>query len=168
MRDAQDVSGSIVLRRPQSEMGAKLFSLVSQCPPLDPNSMYCNLLQCSHFADTCIAAERGEELVGFMSGYWVPDREHKTLFVWQVAVAESARGQGLASRMLEALVQRCSGVEIIETTITSNNAASWKLFESFARRHDVTLQSSVMFDHTVHFQGQHDTENLVRLGPLVT
>ena len=81
------------LRQPTATDGANLFELVAQCPPLDGNSMYCNLLQCSHFADTSVAAETDGELVGFISAYRVPERRD-TLFVWQVAVGASARGRG--------------------------------------------------------------------------
>ncbi|MDA3870409.1 MAG: diaminobutyrate acetyltransferase, partial [Gammaproteobacteria bacterium] len=89
----------IELRKPISTDGAAVHRLISQCPPLDTNSMYCNLLQCTHFADTSVAAVQENELVGFVSGYIVPQRAD-TLFVWQVAVGDKARGQGLAGRML--------------------------------------------------------------------
>ena len=35
-----------------------IWELISACPPLDTNSAYANLLQCTHFADTCVIAER--------------------------------------------------------------------------------------------------------------
>merc|ERR1712169_161542 len=38
-------------RKPVSTDGSDVFALVERCKPLDVNSMYCNLLQCSHFAD---------------------------------------------------------------------------------------------------------------------
>src|SRR5690606_42164986 len=67
------------------------LELVARCQPLDTNSVYCNLLQCSDFADTAIAAEDANgQLVGFISGYRPPSRPD-TLFVWQVAVDASMR-----------------------------------------------------------------------------
>ena len=88
---------AITLRKPTKDDGYRLHQLVAECPPLDPNSIYCNLLQCSHFAETGVAAEKGGDLVGFISGY-IPPQQPETVFVWQVAVHEKGRGQGLAKR----------------------------------------------------------------------
>ena len=157
---------AISLRPPASQDGAAVHKLVDRCPPLDPNSMYCNLLQCSHFAATSVAAEAGGELVGFVSGYRIPDRPD-TLFVWQVAVGEKARGQGLASRMVADILGRPGNADLryIETSITEANRASWSVFEKLARKLDAELNSSVMFDRSEHFAGEHDSEMLVRIGP---
>lgn len=157
---------SIELRPPTLEDGMSVFQLVENCPPLDTNSSYCNLLQCSHFAATSVAAERDGELVGFISGYILPDRPD-TLFVWQVAVAEAARGVGLASKMLIHILDRpqCGGVQYLETTITEDNSASWALFKSLAKKLPSELNSSPWMDKEAHFRGQHDSEALVRLGP---
>jgi L-2,4-diaminobutyric acid acetyltransferase len=131
--------------------------------------MYCNLLQCSHFSTTSVAAELNDEVVGFISGYIQPDKPD-TLFVWQVAVGEAARGQGLAGRMLQDLLSRdaTQSVRYIETTITPDNRASWALFESLANKLDAPLSRSVMFDRQQHFAGQHETEMLVRIGPVTS
>lgn len=165
---AADHPGTITLQVPASGLGHAVYELVQNCPPLDPNSMYCNLLQCSHFAETSVAALRDGELVGFISGYLIPGKEEQTLFVWQVAVAESARGCGLASSMLEHLLARpgCANVSYVETTITESNRASWCLFERLARTRQTELQRSVMFDQQRHFNGAHATEMLARVGPL--
>ena len=48
---------AISLRTPVKDDGFRLHQLVAECPPLDPNSIYCNLLQCSHFAETGVAAD---------------------------------------------------------------------------------------------------------------
>lgn len=144
-----------------------LHRLVLDCPPLDPNSSYCNLLQCSHFSDTSIAAFRDEALMGSITGYRIPGRED-TLFVWQVAVHPEARGQGLARTLLRKLVFRMAslGVRYVETSITLGNEASWRLFTGFAAELQANLEHSVMFEQSLHFQGAHDTEHLVRIGPV--
>lgn len=118
------------------------------------------------FAETAVAAVLENELVGFISGYRIPQRP-ETLFVWQVAVGEKARGQGLAGRMLKEILLREQNRDIkrIETTITPDNKASWALFESLARKLDTEISSSVMFDRKQHFADQHDTEMLVKVGP---
>ncbi len=166
MTNNKPEKASITLREPIAEDGASVFDLISACPPLDTNSMYCNLLQSSHFSQTSVAAEMDGNLVGFISGYVLP-KQPDTLFIWQVAVGEKARGQGLASRMLRHILERdiCKPVKYIETTITPDNRASWALFESLANKLNTQLNRSVMFDRQQHFAGQHETEMLVKVGP---
>lgn len=155
------------MRLPTAEDGKEIHALVGRCPPLDPNSLYCNLLQAHHFAHTSIVAELDDTFVGFISAYLLP-ADPKTLFVWQVAVDERARGRGLALSMLSALLKRdiCTGVERIETTITADNQASWALFRKLAETHDAKLSESVLFDRKAHFDGDHESEILVSIGPL--
>lgn len=143
-----------------------LHRLVHACPPLDANSTYCNLLQCSHFQNTSIAATRGGDLVGSVTGYSIPDRPD-TLFVWQVAVHPSARGHGLARTMLRILLKRVAtqGISFIETSITPGNEASVRLFTGFATEQRADMVRSVMFEQTLHFEGAHETEYLFRIGP---
>ncbi|WP_439134888.1 diaminobutyrate acetyltransferase [Pseudomaricurvus sp.] len=156
----------IVLRNPVSEDGMNVYKLVAACPPLDTNSSYCNLLQCSHFASTSVAATLDGELVGFISGYVIPERPD-TVFVWQVAVGEAARGCGLATKMIKFILSQpaCEKVSFLETTITEDNKASWALFTGAAKKLDAEISSSVFFDKDTHFQGEHDSEMLVRIGP---
>ena len=152
-------------RLPSAEDGASVFQLVSRCPPLDTNSMYCNLLQCTHFANTSVIAICQDEVVGFTSGYLIPERPG-TLFIWQVAVAEKMRGQGLGTRMLNSILSRsqCCHVTYLETTITDSNRASWALFERLADKLQTQVNTSVMFERDTHFEGKHDSETLLRLG----
>ena len=150
----------VKLRLPTDGDGHALHQLVARCQPLDTNSVYCNLLQCTDFADTAIAAENADgNLVGFISGYRPPARPD-TLFVWQVAVDSSMRGQGLALRMLLALTARVAahGVRFIETTISPDNAASHQL--------GISHSTSVLFSSQQHFAGLHEDEVLYRAGPL--
>lgn len=160
-------SKSILLRPPTLKDGMAVFRLIENCPPLDINSSYCNLLQSSHFASTSVAAEMNGVLVGFISAYLLPDRPD-TLFVWQVAVAEQARGVGLASRMLAEILSRpqCTAANYLETTITQDNQPSWALFKGLAKKMSSELQSSEWMDAQLHFDGQHDSESLVRIGPI--
>lgn len=41
----QAQADDITLRKPESQDGARLHKLISECKPLDENSTYCNLLQ---------------------------------------------------------------------------------------------------------------------------
>lgn len=156
-----------LLRKPQPRDGARIWQLITECPPLDRNSMYCNLLQCSDFADTCILAEMQGQVVGWISAYRPPS-DADTLFVWQVAVHEDARGMGLAKKMLAGLIERriCASIDYLKTTITPDNHASRALFQSFADQQDAPLQESPGFDEDAHFRGRHDSERLITIGPL--
>ena len=111
----------------------------------------------------------GDELVGFISGYVIPDRPN-TLFVWQVAVGSAARGRGLATKMIRHILERnnCKQVSHLETTITEDNYASWALFEGVARHYHANISNTVLFEQEAHFRNQHDSETLVRIGPFVT
>lgn len=156
-----------VALRPSSPIdGAAVFKLIGLCPPLDTNSMYCNLLQCTHFAATSVIAEADGDALGFISGYLIPSAPN-TLFIWQVAVSDRARGIGLATRMLRHILDRphCQDVSFLETTITEDNQASWALFNGLAKKLNAESCKSGFFDRHEHFENEHDTEWLFRIGP---
>jgi L-2,4-diaminobutyric acid acetyltransferase len=144
-----------------------VFNLIADCPPLDTNSSYCNFLQCTHFTQTSVATLQNDKLLGFVSAYVIPDKPN-TLFIWQVAVSSEARGLGLASQMLNHLLERpqCLHIEYIETTITEDNTPSWSLFKRLAEKWTAPLTSSPWVDKEDHFASQHESETLVRIGPL--
>lgn len=157
---------SVTLRRPHDGDGHTLHHLVSRCAPLDTNSVYCNLLQCTDFAQTSIAAENSEgQLVGFISGYCPPARPD-TLFVWQVAVAPELRGQGLALRLLLTLTRNAAdqGVRFLETTISPSNKASQALFARAFERLGASFETRPLFVQGRHFPADHEDEVLYRTG----
>jgi L-2,4-diaminobutyric acid acetyltransferase len=158
-------ASEICLRSPLEVDGAAVHALVARCPPLDTNSLYCNLLQCSMFSSTCVLAERNNQPVGFVSAFLLPAASN-SLFVWQVAVAPEARGVGLAHGMLLELLSQsaCQQVSELRTTITQGNTASWALFGSLARTLGAHVRSEVYFDRHQHFNNQHDSEMLVTIG----
>lgn len=163
------MSQATLFRPPNPEDGADVHHLVAHCPPLDPNSLYCNLLQCTHFRDTSVAAFQDGRMIGFISGYRIPER-NDTLFIWQVAVDDRARGQGLASRMLLEILRRpqCRQISYLETTITPDNGASWALFRRLAEHLDTFIEQTPLFKREQHFRGQHETEMLARIGPFTS
>lgn len=161
------LSSRFQFRSPLATDGVSVNRLIAACKPLDTNSLYCNLLQCTHFAETCVLAELDGEPAGFVSAY-LKQNEPQTLFVWQIAVAEFARGQGLGKQLLNQLLARsaCQHVTALETTITQSNQASWGLFQSLAKDYGCNTSEQTLFDKETHFDGQHDTEICLRLGPL--
>lgn len=166
MKHALDLHGKPlpVVRTPRAEDGAAIWELVRACKPLDENSMYCNLIQCDHFRETCVVAELGRTIAGWVSAYVLPD-DPATLFVWQVAVSPDARGRGLGSLMLNGLLQRdaCADIARIQTTITADNDASWSLFRRFANRRGVRLDAKAYYTQALHFRDRHETEHMVTI-----
>lgn len=164
--NAQASDGEFQIRTPTVEDGAALWRLVTDVGTLDRNSSYLYLLVCRDFADTCVVAERGGELLGFVTGYR-PPAERDVVFVWQVGVSERARGLGLASALLDALLlsSGCRGVRFMETTVTPSNRASRAMFQSLARRLDAELAESAGFDAELFPDAGHEPERRLRIGP---
>lgn len=160
---------ALTFRRPARSDAIKVRRLIATCPPLDENSLYCTLLQCTHFAGTCLLAARGDDVVGWVSGYRPPE-EPATLFVWQVAVSSEARGLGLGKTLITSLLAAdgATNAERLRTTITKDNEASWALFRALATglKASFTYEEWLRRDH--EFAGHHDTEFLVTIGPLKT
>lgn len=156
----------ITLRLPVLEDGKAVHQLIQRCPPLDVNSSYNYFLLCSHFQDTCVVAEMNDRIVGFLSAYLIPSRPD-TLFIWQVAVDESARGQGLAGRMLKEVTERpmCSDIHALETTISPSNTSSRRVFQRFAEQHHAKTSEETFLEAS-HFGAEaHEEECLIRVGP---
>lgn len=158
----------ITLRTPTKEDGAALHNLVRSNPPLDTNSVYCNVLQCTHFSDTCIVAEKDGELVGYVTGYLLP-RDPGVYFLWQVGVSREGRGHGLATRMIQAILTRdfCRNVRELNTTITRTNEASRRLFSMLAQKENAEITEEEDYFSEKNLGG-HAAESLFRIGPLST
>jgi L-2,4-diaminobutyric acid acetyltransferase len=145
-----------------------MWRLARDSAVLDVNSRYAYLLWSRDFAETSVVARAGEAVLGFVTGYRRP-AEPSTLLVWQVAVDAAARGQGLAGRMLDTLVNRVPGVEYVETTITPNNAASIALFTGFARRRGAPVRVEELFGRELLTSADaehHEPEDKYRIGPI--
>ena len=151
---------------PVAEDAAQVHALIAACPPLDGNSLYANLIQCTHFAQSCAVARSGGKVLGWISGHRLP-ADRSTYFLWQVAVHPQARGTGLARRMLADILARAdqSGIEQMQTSITRTNEASWALFQSIAAWLSAPMREEPWFDRERHFRGQNDSEFLVTIGP---
>jgi L-2,4-diaminobutyric acid acetyltransferase len=154
---------------PRTTDAAAIHRLISECPPLDLNSVYTYLLLSEHFSQTCIVAGRGDTIDGFVSAYRPPDRAN-TLFVWQVAVHERARGLGLARLMLNDLLQRpvCACVHYIETTVGPDNTASRGMFAGLARQMAAPVHEEPCFRPELFGAASHEDEPLLRIGPFGT
>lgn len=154
-------------RSPTLSDAGRIRQLVADSGVLDENSEYCYLLLCRDFGETSLVAYQGDVLVGFVTAYRPPGRRD-CLFVWQVGVHVQARGQGLASRLLERLVCQpgCRGIRSLEATVTPSNTASRRLFESFASRHQIPCLVQPGFPAKLFASAGHEDEDLFCIGPL--
>ncbi|APZ41985.1 diaminobutyrate acetyltransferase [Acidihalobacter ferrooxydans] len=151
------------IRRPRAADGARVWHLVENSGVLDRNSAYVYLLLCSHFSDTCAIAEQDDQLLGFVTGYRLPERP-QTWFVWQVGVSARARGRGLGKRLLHAVLNRHDDLNTIEATVSPSNRASRALFGSIARELHAPLRESDGFESHL-FPAAHEDEPALRIGP---
>lgn len=136
---------------------------------LDENSPYAYVMWGDYFADTSVVVTDGDgadaALSGFVMGFH-PPQHPDTLFVWQVGVAEHARGQGMASRMIDHLIERL-GVDHVEATVTPDNNASAALFRGLTKRHGGTANEVMGYPQEM-FPGGHEAEVRFTIGPFDT
>lgn len=157
---------ALILRPPRLADGGKVAKLVREVGELEPNTVYAYLLLCRHFSSTCVVAEEQGSIVGCALAYRLPE-DSSRLFVWQIGVAQVARGRGLAVSMLDHLLDRQELADIVyvEQTIAPSNVASNRLFDSFARRRSWNIERSPGFRAEDFHPFEHEEELLVRIGP---
>lgn len=155
-----------VISLPAATDAAAVHDLIARCRPLDSNSLYCNLLQCTHFAATCALARNGDHTAGFVSGYR-PPADPGVLFIWQVAVDATARGHGLAQRLIRDILARESsaGIDRLHTTVTPSNEASRAMFRRLAESLAAPVEIRPHFDRHIHLADHAETEELFSIGP---
>lgn len=166
---AAPAQSKLTFREPGISDGAAIYRLVKTCPPLDLNAPYAYLLLCAHHARTCVVAENHDSIAGFISAYRLPETP-EIVFVWQVAVAPAARGQGLALRMLEHLLARpaLAGCRWLETTVTPSNLVSRRVFETLGAQLGARSEEHSFFNKEVFQDQRHEPEMLIRIGPWTT
>lgn len=155
------------LRTPRVADASGVWRLSRRCGSLDENSPYAYLLVCSHFAATSLVAVSGGEVVAFVSAYRPPSGSD-AVFVWQIAVDPVERRRGIGRALLDALVDLPANRDAthLEATVTPSNAASLRLFRSFAGDHNAACGVSTMFPAATFPDGGHEAELLLRVGPL--
>lgn len=162
--DARTATGGPALRAMASEDAAQVWR-IARDTGMDLNSPYAYLVWGEHFSATSLVAEADGAVVAYLTGYRLPD-DPSTVFVWQVAVDPASRQGGLASRMLDALVERLHGVTALEATVTTSNEASSRLFRAFADRHGASVHTEVLFGSDLFPDGGHEPEHRFRIEPL--
>lgn len=146
--------------------GAAMWAFVQEHGGLELNTAYAYLVLADDFTDTCVVAEDGDVLAGFVLGYRPPTRPD-ALFVWQVGVAPTHRGQGLARRMiLELLDRNAPEVSWLESTVTPDNTASRRLFRSIAEARDTACEVTEYLTEDHFPTPGHEAEERFRIGPM--
>ncbi len=161
-------TNGIVFRTPKTDDGKYFWGIAKASKTLDVNSVYHYLIMCRHFGSTCIAAEKQGQVVGFVTAYIPPDLPD-TVFVWQVAVDEADRGQGLGVYLLLNLFEALKGfnVKYLDATVTPSNQASINLFTSAARALNAPFEfEKELFSAADFGQNVHEPEVLFHIGPV--
>ena len=158
---------SIIIRKPELTDGKLIYELARISKPLDLNSLYSYLLISIHFNQTSAVAETGQDIVGYVSGYIHPHQDD-TLFIWQIAVNPIMRGKGLATQMLQNILQRVelTNIKFIEATITPSNKKSRNLFQRLAEQLKADYKESLFLDKDLFGDSYHEEEKLLRIGPI--
>ena len=167
IRNDQLRNGALMIRRPILADAAAIHRLVEESETLDMNSRYLYLLLCRDYSLTCRVAEQDNQIIGFVTAYHPPD-QRQVLFIWQIGVAQTHRGRGVATRMLVDLLAGLSESQswTIEATITESNLASRKLFASLARRLGCDMRIDEGFHAGLFAPGAHEAEQMFYIGPV--
>jgi len=161
------MDSSILFRIPQKKDAKKIVDLIKSGGTLDLNSEYLYLLQTTHFNKTCSVAVCNDEIIGFVSGYLVPNEE-ETLFIWQVAVSSKFRGQNLAMQIIMDIFNRNNSkkqIKYILSTVSPSNKSSQRVFEKVAIDFDTDMKSKTLFSLD-DFIDAHEEEVQYLIGPI--
>ena len=156
------MDSKIELRKPKKEDAKKIVNLIKVGGTLDLNSEYLYLLQTTHFQESCCVAVCEDEIVGFVSGYRIPN-ENNQLFIWQVAVAKALRGQNLAMRMIMYIADNLN-TQYIVSTVSPSNHSSIRVFQKIAQSLNAKLTNEVLFEIS-DFNEAHEEEVQYTIGP---
>lgn len=161
------MDSSILFRKPQKNDAKEIVNLIKTGGTLDINSEYLYLLQSTHFNETCSVATYEDEIIGFVSGYLVPNEEEK-LFIWQVAVSSKFRGQNLAMQIIMDIFNRNNSIKEIKyilSTVSPSNESSQKVFEKIAKHLDTKIENKTLFSLD-DFIDAHEIEVQYLIGPI--
>lgn len=159
------MNSKITLIKPVKNHFNDVFNLVLDSKVLDVNSEYLYLLQTIHFPDTCSVALDNEKVVGFVSGYIIPNEKNK-LFIWQVAVDSNYRGQNIALKLIDFIIKNNeNSIEFVNTTVSPSNNSSIRVFQKLANSYNCPINHIDCFKAN-DFINSHEDEVLYEIGPI--
>ncbi len=159
---------TIKIRRSRLEYGdgSAMWRVARESGVLEENAEYTYHMFSHFFGETSTVADLDGVAVGFVAGFRPPYRQD-SLFVWQIAVAEEARGRGLAAAMLHGLIQRLSPrIHYLEATVTPDNEPSMRTFRKIARDLETSITEEVLFPGNRFHGPSHEDEVMFRIGPI--
>ena len=151
------------IREPEKNDAKHIYDLVKKSKVLDLNSQYLYLLQSTHFKNSCSVALFENQIIGFVSGYYLPN-ENDSLFIWQVAVDENHRGKNLALNLIDNIVSR-KNIRYLISTVTPSNISSQIVFEKFAKKYEANIKKNTLF-FIEDFIDSHEEEVQFKIGPI--
>lgn len=156
----------INIKKPTKKHFNNVFNLVKNSKVLDVNSEYLYLIQTLHFTDTCSVALDEDKVIGFVSGYTIPNQKDK-LFIWQVAVDSNYRGQNIALKLIDFIIKNNKSIKYINTTVSPSNNSSIRVFEKLANSYTCPINKIDCFEAN-EFINAHEEEVLYEIGPIDT
>ena len=158
----KEVSNVPVFRPPTLDDAVEIHSLVQHCG-LDFNSSYLYCLLSTHFEETCrVAIDTSGAIIGALVGYGLPNQD--TYFCWQIGVHPKHRGQGIATRLLQNVMESNDQFQYLEATVAPSNDESRRLFSQIGAN---IKHGNARVEWTKnYFSSSLDVqEDLVRVGP---
>lgn len=165
MKETAAILDTFTLEQPTKSDGQGMWTLAKKTS-LDLNSAYKYIMMAEYFSETCVVAKENDEVVGFITGFIQPEHPD-VIFIWQVGVDSSQRGKGLASKMLDAMLDRAAlqDVHYLEATITKDNIPSQSLFKKLAKENNTNCKVTETFPAEVFPGDNGEAEYTYRIGP---
>lgn len=144
-----------------------MYQIAKDSKVLDVNSDYCYIMWSTYFQNSSMIATYNEKVIGFISGFIQPEN-NDTLFIWQIAIDEQYRGNGLANKMIHSLFEKVksNNVSYIEATVTPSNTPSNKLFANLARKMEANYTITRCFSEADFPDKSKEEEFTYRIGPI--
>ncbi len=133
---------NIKIRKITEDDQEKIIQLLDSCRPyVLPHHEYLYWMLGHYYKSTCLVCETDKQLVGFISG--LPSIDEKTIFIWQVCVHPDYRKYKLGYKMLDEIYKKIIELKFtsLQFTIDTENIPSYKLFDSFAIKNNLSIAS---------------------------
>ena len=109
-------------------------------PYVLPHHDYVYWIMEEYFSSSNYVALEESRVIGYICA--LPSIDKKCYFIWQIVVDEEYRGKKVATILINRIIEesKLKGYNRLELTISSDNMASYKLFERIANEHGRSLK----------------------------
>ncbi len=109
-------------------------------PYVLPHHDYVYWIMEGYFSSSNYVALEENKVIGYICA--LPSIDRKCYFIWQVVVDADYRGKKVATILINHIIEesKLKGYNRLELTISSDNQASYKLFECIANEHGSSLK----------------------------